>query len=803
MRSGEKRLLYADSVFFESGTHLLGEPPLIDLPGIVPDGWSIERHGWWTHASPAGHRLPQTGWKIHVSADPRYTVAEMVTAATALVALGTPFKVLSSARVERRSRAKFAAPTQVGKTLTAYPSDAAGLLRVLHELYDALPGRGGPAIMGEQRVGRSGIYLRFGAFTQGWLAFDDGVRPARHTSAGWERDDRRRGAGVSLPQDVRDWLDVLPVPEDPALPMTEPVLLQRSGAGAVYAARWQGEPAVVKTARAGAGVDLGGATATERHEHEERVLHRLAGTGLAPEVLDSVVTADSRVLVITRVPGVSLQRWVAQNHPPAAATEATIEAAASTYRRTCCSIVGQVREQLAAMHRLGVAHGDIAPQNVLVDGSDVRLIDFESAALDGQFVAEGIATPGFGDRTPSQHADDVAADAIERYLLNPVLPSLLGHPPIVDGGHELIVREGAADLLPGFRLRAGEPLLEADRLREALLRGIHACATPAAAERLFPGGVGAFAHPAAPLSVLHGAAGVIATLAALDQPVPGHWLDWLADQARGCAPIPGAGEGLHGVARVLAEAGRVDESLRLLRRLPSPTAAGGLGWSLGSTGIALCQLQIGQIADVPELVEAATTALRAPQASARPRPGLLRGNAGMALALLRAAELRDDADPSTAAQWRAQARELVAQEPRRAAPGGSMTLSPHGSLLLPSLGEGIAGWALASLRLGDEQLDPLVRQALSVPVCALGGLLKGRAGLLAGLAGWCDPDDVAVVRHRTRLAWTVAPLPGRSDVAVALSDANSKLSCDVATGSAGVLAALAGSEAVLRVLGLA
>ncbi|WP_307485019.1 class III lanthionine synthetase LanKC N-terminal domain-containing protein [Microbacterium trichothecenolyticum] len=666
MQADDLAHVFEGRCFFEAGDHLLAEAPLIELEQLRHAGWRVHRDAWWTRCAPADSRLPPSGWKVHVSPDIAHLTAEIERAIEVVSAHRIAFKVRSSAAVERRSRSKFASRTQVGKTVVAYPRSADELVALCAELDGALRHPGGPTIVGDLRIGSGPIHVRHGAFEPTWIARDGVIVPGVLDDDGVAPDDRT--AAGAPPAALSRLLAETGRAAAPAisLPLERVTVLHRTAGGGVYAGLWRGVPAVVKEGRRDAGLDAGGTTAAERLRHEARVLTRLSGSGAGPELVELVETPDGTLLVMEQLPGTTLHRSFAARHPPAFADEHTIDAAGIDYRRWSARIRARVGDRLAAAHARGVAHGDVSPQNVLVDGDEAYLIDYESAALDGVQVAQGIVTPGFGSLEATPATDLAAADALETLFVNPLLPALSVHRPWSEGTRTDMYEAGLADLAPGFRSRAGRELVPQEELETALRLGIHRVATPEAPGRMFPGGVRSFRHPAAPLSVAHGAAGVISALRARGDIAEPAWIDALEEHARRAPAIPGAGEGLHGVLRVLAEAGRVDAARELADRLPAAPTFEDASWSTGDAGRAACLFSLYRVGRDAWVLDRAIAHVDAVVAAPpRPQTGLARGLAGIALALAACAGTIADTGAGDPGPLTAVARRLLAEEPRR------------------------------------------------------------------------------------------------------------------------------------------
>lgn len=146
-------------------------------------------------------------------------------------------------------------------------------------------------------------------------------------------------------------------------------VLGTGGSGStVYAAtdRVTGAPLAVKVLR---GLDQG---ARRRLLGEAAVAARVSHPGLVA-VLDSGESDDAIWLVLERINGLDLQREVEQ-HGPLDPPEAL-------------ALLTQVARALAALHTAGIAHRDITPSNVLVEGAPgARRARLTDAGLAGALV---------------------------------------------------------------------------------------------------------------------------------------------------------------------------------------------------------------------------------------------------------------------------------------------------------------------------------------------------------------------------------------------------------------------------------
>ena len=791
-----RRLAISQGEFYEvpwaAGSPLL-DVDVLPVQHNADSGWGRAVRGPWVYLNP-GTTLPDRGWKVHVSALPSTARETAVTCWDACRELGVPFKVLRSRGLVLAGQQKYADPVASGKVVTCYPLPAQ--LEPLCELLAAqLRGRPAPGIVGELRIPDTPIHLRYGAFRAAWIPGPDGAP----VPAVGSRPDVRGPRAAAAPEPP--YVTALRARTDPAesrLDLTEIRLVHRSNAGGVYRARdAAGRPVLLKEARHHAGLDPGGTDARTRLRHEAAALERLAGTGAAPEPIEHLVVGESDFLVMELIDGTPLNAAPGRSHPAVRTDGDGPDAAA--YLQWVDRVTDGAHTALAVVHGRGVEHRDVQPANLIDTGERIVLIDFESCAIDGVAVSNGVATPWFSHETGPDR-DSRSVQRVRAALINP-LAALAHRRPDLEAE---LSGMGLADLgvAPAPSTVVGPPDTA------ALVRGITAAADPSRDDRLFPGDAAQFGAPRGGLGLLHGAAGVLLALHRSSAVVDAGWVRWLADHALVDGPFPrGLGDGVDGVAWALAELGEIDTTERLVDRFVAGPAADPPApvpwWRHGSAGRAPALAALGRCLGRDDLLRAAradadalVAAVRGPEAQPTGyRPGLCAGWSGIGLALLGLQDLVPDAVPLAHA---ALERELLATEVR-----GGCLLARDGRALLPYLGAGSAAAGLLAARLlAQPDLPEPARevQRLTVeaaraccarPVVSFAGLLTGRAGLLAVLDELSAGHDPMVAEHRRRLDWHTVALAGGTSGLGVLGEYNLRCSADLATGAAGVLAALA------------
>ncbi|MFF7022740.1 class III lanthionine synthetase LanKC [Streptomyces klenkii] len=809
-----------------------------------PAGWDRTDRGWWVALRPRAVRVPAQGWRIHVSVALPYVARAAETVRGFCLLRGIPFDVVRSLDAARALAGEHADRLTSGDLMTLHPAgeaELAGALTELNALLEALPG---PYVPGGLRHRAGPLYVRYGS--SGTLrcpepaaAYGAGdeprLVPALERPDGTLVPENRRPVfrcpdWVALPEFLRPDLETLHAAPDEPLPYRVLRALKATTGGGTYLAeeRATGTRVVLREARPHTGLDGRGDDAVTRLARERAVLGRLAGLDCVPRVLGHHVRAGHHFLALEHVEGRSLAEAAAAAFPLTSEARAAEEAAA--YADRSLAVVARIAGALRELRTRGVRLGELNPGDVLLRPDGRVVLTCLATATD----LEDDRAPALGEEgctaPPGLRGADATAyllDALRLWLFLPVphrspatlralaaaaeelyplpagfgsrlLAGLLPHPAAYGAA-----REREEDEEDHAALLAAEDL-NWPAVRDSLVAGIHAMATPGREDRLFP------ATPAGPDSLGghafgHGAAGVLYALHRAGADVPERYVAWLVDAAaRDADPRPGLYDGLHGVALVLDLLGRRDEALGVLARcrpaearVIRPDLAG------GKAGIALNLLRFARVTGDAGLHEAAlrTAGELAALVTAGPltaRPGvpppygLLHGAAGIALLFLHLYE------ETGAARWLDLADRAVGHDVDRCTvqKDGALTLF-DGTHHLPYLHGGSSGLAfplqgLLRHRPGGGRAATLaaVRDTCRALYVRNAGLLRGRAGAIATLAaldGHGGRPGADVRTQVRRLAWYAHSYRGH----LAFPGFRMlRLSADLATGSAGVLLAL-------------
>lgn len=851
MDKGYDAYCAVDPIFYDSlSTTSARTVEFAGTSGPLPENWRQETKDDWLIYGLEQDRLPDQGWKIHVSA--RLDNAERILATVREYCLsrGLPFKHLRGPKMLLMRNAKYAPRGSSGKFVTIYPHDEAELELTCKELAEALDGEAGPHILSDLRYGDGPVHVRYGGFAARFCLTADGqLVPAIADPTGTLVPDRRDPVfqlpdWVSLPDFLAPHLAARNAVTTTDLPYRIERVIHFSNGGGIYVGRdtRTDTSVVLKEARPHAGLDGTGTDALTRLRREADTLRRLQGIDQVPAVHDEFDLGEHRFLALEFIDGQPLNRVLVQRYP---LVEPDVEPdRLATYTTWALDVYRQVEAAVHAIHARGVVYGDLHLFNIMVrDDGGVALVDFEVAQPVDATRHPALRNQGFAaprDRT-GPAVDHYALACLRLALFLPLTPLVRLAPEKAADLADVISRQfpvprhfldeavdeitrRPAGATTGHRRHIQPVRLPVDppdwpRLRRHLADAIGASTTLHRDDRLHPGDIAQFRTGG--LNLAHGAAGVLWALAEVGVEPPAEQVQWLTRRA--VDPPSGSRygfyDGLHGIAFALDRLGHRDTALRVVDIcLAEPWQQLGTDLRGGLSGIALNLLDLAGRTGDPGLREAgwqavelvadrldaardADTGDETPRSGGRqPYAGLIRGRSGPALLFLRAYELTGDPEmlDRAVAALRWDLRRCMIRS------DGAMEVD-EGWRSMPYLADGSVGIGLVLdqvLRHRPEDdlvaASAAVRLAARAPFYAQSGLFAGRAGIIAYLAARLQPyaatgpagdtqaDRQECVAQIRRLAWHAMPY---RDAIAFPGEQLLRLSMDLATGTAGVLLA--------------
>ena len=337
----------------------------------VAEKWAFTFSRYWISFKPKDRKIPNSGWKIHVSLQLEELHHDLPVLVNLLLAKGIPFKHVRGTKMYRLLLDKNSDRRQCGKAVTIYPNvdEIPSLIDTLKEV-NFSPG---PTVITDLPTYVNGISLRYGLF-----------KPEKNTNTDSKVsrfEDNRRALDPatydieSCPNEIREVLDISP---RKSLPIRNAKALKQCGAGGVYSAQYKEGRVIIKQGRRFTGYDDTCSDGAHRVEREFKILRRLSTHNLdiSPKVLNYVSSENETFLFLENIEGMSLHEWKRENYPLYAVNRIDYE----QYLVSVKHIVSKLVDAIEKLHQVLLSHNDIHTRNIMWDApqSGLRLIDFES-----------------------------------------------------------------------------------------------------------------------------------------------------------------------------------------------------------------------------------------------------------------------------------------------------------------------------------------------------------------------------------------------------------------------------------------
>ncbi len=606
--------MIASTDFYDSPDSYIPRDDFLNLvKEKLPVDWEIARNSIWYNLFPPGIKLPQQGWKIHVS--------------STLVDALTILQGVLSVVIKHRAAMKFAVDSVMlrtinsrewvrggaGKFITIYPQSTEQCAQLLELLYAELKDVSGPYILSDKRYKDSKVlYYRYGGINPVTRLRYDGRKETILVSPdGTEWVDRREPFFL-LPPWVRDPFGnepesnqedngILTLKDDRYLILQA---IHFSNAGGVYLAldNQIGTEVIIKEARPYTDCDAKGNDARSIRENEWRVLTKLQGTGVVPRVIDFFQEWEHVFLVREFVAGQPLS--LVPFAPSGLKGSGEFQSMLQKLQRNM-DLAVRIQEAVETIHNEGVVLGDLSADNIVIDeDGNPKLIDLDAATLLGEPSGISFFTIGFSGKerrtrfAPTFEDDYYSLGCLLFWMILPIngmfeLSSIPFHfleELEFDYGLPSSIRLAIGRLLNNTKQRESDeeqkriPRIELatysvngmsklprfrgisdtdiDVLLQQLILGVKRTATLARTDRLFP------SDPALsnPLGVAHGALGVVYALNLISGEVPDAYKDWIRSQELSTKTYtPSLYHGLSGIGWAMYEIGLYDEAMEVIK----------------------------------------------------------------------------------------------------------------------------------------------------------------------------------------------------------------------------------------------
>jgi len=323
--------------------------------------------------------LPKFGWKIHVSGMNSNASEILTIVATYCIENSIDFKFIRDEKLLTDINSKQWDRSSSGKFITIYPNNDSICLRTLENLEVLLRDFKGPYILSDGRFKNSKVlFYRFGRINSDSTEvlegpngeiFSDNPQPYYQKPS---------------------WIEDLIIEEELDQESDEPILcngrylikdvLHITNCGGVYLAvdNLSGEEVLIKEARPHTFELTNGIDAVYLKKIEKEVLIEMEKYQLdfVPKYIDYFQEWEHHYLVTTYIKGWTLSEDISSPE--------NVEIIKSRNREKIDKRFNDIKKQLISKFRklwdLGITHGDITPENILIDeNGKVYVIDFELA----------------------------------------------------------------------------------------------------------------------------------------------------------------------------------------------------------------------------------------------------------------------------------------------------------------------------------------------------------------------------------------------------------------------------------------
>lgn len=397
-----------DLLFFTDPKHDIDNSRRFSV--AIPEEWEEFREPEWTYIIPLKNTMQRQGWKVHISSAMEFTDEILSIVSEYCYQKNVIFKHLSTVKRFVNRNGKQMPREHAGKFITCYPNESI-LEEFLVHLENKLRDYSGPYILSDKRWAKGPIYLRYGMFKKGSLN-SLGVYSDQLEVNGKMVDDKREPFFSKpdenlIPDFLRTWLDYEETQSETSIPFEIKKPIRFSNCGGIYEGIYSklgDTPVFIKEARPQTAIDDKNLTAVERLKAEGKALNLLMDIPNVPKPFWDGELWEHQFLVMEKVEGVTLNRWLTKNYPLYSKKESNY---ATNYLLRAHGIVKKLENFFETIHGKGIFHQDVHPKNFIVDSQDdFHVIDWEQAVFDEYDKRyHMVAAPGFrqwGMTTPEE-----------------------------------------------------------------------------------------------------------------------------------------------------------------------------------------------------------------------------------------------------------------------------------------------------------------------------------------------------------------------------------------------------------------
>ncbi len=413
---------------------------------LLNEEWKIRKEGIWFVAYNPRIKLPQQGWKIHISGTILNAEKILKTVVPLLMKEKTVFKFICDSKILGFVNSKNYNRASSGKFITIYPNDEIIFKSLIEKIYILTREFSGPYIFSDKNYRDSkSVFYRYGGFQFKYLINIFGEKiPVISTPSGNLIPDERLPY-FFIPEGIKDPFEEA-VEKNEEIPekveklkitLNQHYLIEEaimfSNKGGVYKAKdlRNNNQMIIKEARPLVDLDYNGNDAINILKKEFRVLNKMQETGFVPKVIDLFQEWEHWFLVMEYIDGVILSNYRAVEGIGLILRKNWSYDIIKDFYEKMSKIIEQLVRAISFFHNNGIIIGDVSPNNIIINMETLRIkfIDFEGAYLSEDkyynyfypIFTSGFASPEkLRGQTPSYEDDYYALGSLIYSLILPV-----------------------------------------------------------------------------------------------------------------------------------------------------------------------------------------------------------------------------------------------------------------------------------------------------------------------------------------------------------------------------------------------
>ncbi|MCD8772001.1 class III lanthionine synthetase LanKC [Mammaliicoccus sciuri] len=365
------------------------------------DGY-IKNNGLWTYIEFKNNKLPNQGWKIHISANLDNDIEILKIVTKYCSGNKVSFKHLSDKNMLIFLNGKYINRGSAGKFITIYPNDFEVFEKTLENLYKLLKNFEGPYILSDKRYkGCKVLYYRYGGIVGKTALNYRGEQEYYLTSPHGSKVADSRYAYWNPPYWITDPFEKIEDNEDEDELLNGRYeidsVIEFSSDGGVYLAldTYNNTKVVIKEARPHTAFDNSGNDAIDRLLNEYDKLKELEHFQNTPIVIEKFYAWEHLFLVEEYISGETLNTYMMSISPIMNNSFGKNEV--YNFNINLKNIFLNICENIKRIHDKNIILQDLSPRNIMINSNNKRLtfIDLETAYNNKKEKATTVRTPGF------------------------------------------------------------------------------------------------------------------------------------------------------------------------------------------------------------------------------------------------------------------------------------------------------------------------------------------------------------------------------------------------------------------------